>query len=52
MRRHAHGASQALFFNACITVRGLTWRTRALSQSPRPLRLISTLVRLTSGTIP
>lgn len=51
-RRHAPVARQALFFSSCITVLGLPWRTRAISRIPRPLRLISTIVRLPSGQLP
>jgi len=36
-----------LFFNSSMTVVGLIWRTRAISRTPLPLRVISTLWRFT-----
>jgi hypothetical protein len=41
-----------LFFNSPITVLGLTRSTRAISRTPLPLRVISTICRLTSGKRP
>jgi hypothetical protein len=41
-----------LFFNSPITVLGLTCSTRAISRTPLPLRVISTICRFTSGNRP
>src|SRR5713101_3428157 len=41
-----------LFFNSSITVVGLICRTRAISRTPLPLSVISTLWRFPSGTRP
>src|SRR6266849_2342367 len=42
----------SLFFNSLITVVGLTCRTRAISRTPLPLSVISTICRFPSGTHP
>jgi hypothetical protein len=44
--------SRGLFFNSAMTVVGLTRSTRAMSRTPLPLSVISTIWRFTSGTRP
>jgi hypothetical protein len=44
--------SWGLFFNSSITVVGLLCRTRAISRTPLPLSVISTICRFTGGKRP
>src|SRR5215207_4989162 len=46
------GERPGLFFNSPITVVGLTCSTRAISRTPLPLSVISTICRFTSGNRP
>jgi hypothetical protein len=46
------GEGRRLFFNAPLTVVGLLCRTRAISRPPLPVRVSSTICRLTPGTRP
>src|ERR687895_1117394 len=48
-----HGARLILFFlSSSITVVGLIFKTRAMSRTPLPFRLISMICSLTSGNRP
>jgi hypothetical protein len=46
------GERGGLFFNSRITVFGLTCSTRAISRTPLPLSVISTICRFTAGKRP